>query len=376
MKQFRIALIVWAGFLCVVCLIILSKLGIHTNTPYYMLGAYRWMHSLDLYTHTGQGFIYLPPAAIFFIPLTYLSSFSFPIEEIVWRILSGIFFIYGLYRFVKYVDMQNAPKIFLIATIVSIPITFSVIRNGQFSVIIMALTMLALVNIAEEKWWWATALLVIGLALKPTMIVVLLLVWILYRPLWWRIPVGLLGIFFAPFLFQNPHYVMQQYLNSLTMLNEVANVGSVETTWAQIFGLLAQIKIVFARHVQDIIRFGFAVVTLFACYIAKKKYSQPYTILFIYTLATIYLMLFNPRTENTDYGMLAPAIGILLSMFWLQKRKIEFVVLVLIAIGISGCYYFSHLITPDSGNWFAPLMTILFAVVVARIYMISITIMR
>lgn len=359
MKEYRIAVILWIIFLITVCSIIAFTVGIHTNTPFYMLGTLRWIHGVNLYTHTGQGFIYLPQAAIFFIPFNYLAVHSFLLAEIFWRILTISFYVYGLYRFTNLIG-KNANVAFLICTIVSIFVSFSVFRNGQFSAIIMTFMMLSLVSIAKEKWWQATILLVLGLAIKPTMIVLLLLVWVLYPRLWWRIPLGLLGIFLVPFLLQNPHYVLQQYLNSITMLNEVANVGSVETNWAQIFGLLAEVKIILARNLQDIIRLIFAIITLIGCFWIKQKFSKEKTVIFIYTLAIIYLMLFNPRTENTDYGMLAPALGIFLSQAYISRRRFQMVVLVILTIGISGCYYFSHLITPDAGYWFAPLTTILF----------------
>ena len=71
-------------------------------------------------------------------------------------------------------------------------------------------------------------------------------------------------------------------------------------------------------------------------------------------------MLFNPRTENNDYIILAPAIGYYLANMVQHKKIFQQFILIMICIGFVGDYYFSSLFILEHHNWFSPLMGLSF----------------
>ena len=362
-KYNKIALSLWLIFIVFICILITAQHFHHTVVNNYIYGSSLWLHSKDLYDNTGQGFIYLPQSAVLFIPFTYLSFLSYPLATILWRIVSLGLLAYALYGFASLVKNTPRPRTFLLMTLVVIPLAFSSARNGQFNIIITVMMLFAMVSLASEKWWLATLFLVLGLALKPTMIVILLLAWVLYRPLWWRIPIGLLAMLAFPFLTQSPHYVITQYHNAYLMLQQASQVGSAGTNWAQLFGLLARFNLLIPAATQNIIRIIAALLTLYLAWVAGKNNPAHRATALLFSLAACYLMLFNPRTENNDYVILAPAIGYFLSVFIQDKRWWLMCLIIAITIGFVFDHVVSVAITPSYRNWFAPLMAVLFSII-------------
>lgn len=351
-----------------VLVIILTQLkGGHTVTPNYLHGANLWLQSKDLYDGTGGGFIYLPQAAILFLPFVYLAKFSFLASEIVWRLVSLSLLFWGVLKFTRLVNAPMIGKMFLVVTVVTLPLIFSSARNGQFNIIIAALMLLAVCAIAEDRYNLAAFTLILGLALKPVTIVLLLLLGALYRKLVWRLLVGLVVILLFPFLTQKPAYVLMQYLNTIVMLKQVATLGAVGTDWAHFFSLLRQFNLVINERIQNLIRGLVAIFVLFCGYKAQKKYTKNQTLIILYTLASCYLMLFNPRTENNNYGMITPALGLFIFAFYMQGAKLYALLLLMVFVGLSFAGHFTFII--GSGNrecWSAPFFAVIFFMVILQ----------
>jgi hypothetical protein len=357
----------WLMFIVAICIIVGQQGMAHTVTPSYLAGANLWLHGKDLYDGTGRGFIYLPQAAILFIPFAYLAQFSFAFAEIVWRLISLGLLIFAVWRLTNLVEKKIIARTFFITTVVVLPLVFSSARNGQFNTILEVMMLFAVYAIAKERWTQAAFYLALGFALKPTMIVLLLLLWVLYRPLWWRLLLGVLAVFIFPFFTQAPHYVITQYLNSINMLQTAATVGSNNTDWAQFFGLLVQLKLILPQILQDAIRAVVAVFILYCGILAKRKFDQCTAAIFLYTLAAGYLMLFNPRTEGNDYGILAPAIGVFVSLLLAGNYKKQMWLLVFVVVGLIGSGKLTFIM--GNGNhefWSAPFFTLVFMVYVVK----------
>ena len=356
----------WLVFIVIVSVIVSQQGMSHTVTPSYFFGADLWMQGKDLYDGSGRGFIYLPQSAVLFVPFAYLAKLSFSVAEVTWRIISLLLLVFALWRFAKLVEPKLIARAFFIITITTVPLVFSSARNGQFNTILEVMMLLAVCAVAKEKWCYATFYLVLGLALKPTMVVLLLLLWALYRPLWWRLPIGLLAIFIFPFFTQTPIYVWHQYVNSTAMLKTASALGATTTDWAQFFGLLAEFKIIISQRLQDFIRIIAALFILYCGVRAQKKFNKYQVAIFLYTLASCYLMLFNPRTENNDYGIVAPALGLFITVFFVHSY-ILMLLLVFVFLGLvmSGNLSFNG----SREFWSAPFFTVIFTViVVAQIF--------
>jgi hypothetical protein len=76
-------------------------------------------------------------------------------------------------------------------------------------------------------------------------------------------------------------------------------------------------------------------------------------------------MLFNPRTENNTYAMIAPVIGSVCAESLLIQRNYALAsLLVTLALGIVGSYEFGRRLLPETRPvWLAPLMCLTFTVV-------------
>jgi alpha-1,2-mannosyltransferase len=364
---FWVAPILWVVFVIVIVIIVAHQGSAHTVTPAYMQGANLWLQGKDLY-NGGRGFIYLPQAAILFTPFALLAKYSLAVAEIIWRLFSLGWLIYAIHRFSGLLPRESG-KTFLLVTLVTIPLVYSSVHNGQSNTILEALMLLAVVMIASENWNRAAICLIAGIAFKPTMIVLLLLGFGIYRELRWRLILGLAIIIFLPFCCQTPHYVLTQYKNCITMLQQAAALGSNVFAWSQLFGMLAAIKLYPAAWLQDIIRIIAAIGTLFAGIKLWQRFPANTIAILLYSLAVCYLMLMNPRTENTDYGLLAPAVGIFIAAAVEYRAWSKVALLSLLVIG---SIFSGNLTFGGAGYefWSAPLFTLFFAIMVlAQIFM-------
>jgi hypothetical protein len=365
------AIIFWLVFIGVICVIVMHQGVLRTVTPNYFTAAELWLQGRDLYDATGHGFIYLPQAAILFIPFAYLAQWNFAGAEIVWRLISLLLLMLAIWHFAGLVEQKFLARTFFIITLVTLPLVFSSARNGQFNTILTVMMLFATCAVAKARWSLAVFYLVMGFALKPTMIVLLLLLWGLYRPLWWRVPVGLLVMFLLPFFTQTPYYVVAQYSKSIGMLQVVAAVGANTAGYTQFFSLLAQLKVIMSLGLQNIIRGVVAVYVWFCGFIAKRFFKQNYLAIYLYTLATSYLMLFNPRTEGNDYGIIAPAVGLFISLSYAWRDKKQFWWLIFVVVGLIVSGHFTFIMGQNGYDyWSAPFFTLIFVIIIARIFML------
>ena len=142
------------------------------------------------------------------------------------------------------------------------------------------------------------------------------------------------------------------------MLQAVSAVGSNIAEWAQFFGLLGKLKLVLPQMFQDVVRIIAAIFVLYCGIQTKRNFNKYYAAIFLYALAASYLMLFNPRTEGCDYGIVAPAIGIFISLFFACNYQKQMWLSIFIAGGLmmSGAHNF----------WVAPFFALIFIVIVIK----------
>ena len=85
----------WAILLVIISIIILCG-NEKTVTPAYRQGATSWLAGTDLYIYEGVGFVYLPQAAVAFVPFSLLPPTA---SEIAWRCFILAVLVSGLWRF-------------------------------------------------------------------------------------------------------------------------------------------------------------------------------------------------------------------------------------------------------------------------------------
>lgn len=321
-------------------------------TPAYRTAVENWFAGKPLYNMYGHGFLYLPQAALTFAPWAFLPHIAC---ELIWRwtiigVLAG-----SLSRLVRLLNGDG--RWFLASSLVATTMAYGCARNGQSTLMITGLMLLATADLSERRWWRATILLSTAFAFKPLAIVLILLAAAIYRPMSWRIVIGLIVVALVPFATQRPEYVMTQYRDCVQSLKVTFDVGEREN-WAQLFSMLKVAGLGLPAAVRTGLRLGAAIATLGLCWQACRRLSPQRSTYYIFSLATCYLMLFNSRTEGNTYAMVGPVYGALLAeaMFLRKDRASSTFLIAAVVLSVLN-FELAILVTPrENAIWISPLV--------------------
>lgn len=313
-KFSRAAWGVWIALTLVVCLVVVTAKE-RSVTPSYRRAVENWIAGKPIYNMAGSDFIYFPQAALVFAPWGLLPV---PVGETLWRATILGVLAAGVYRFTRLASADD--RWFLINTFASAGTAAGCARNGQSTLIITGLMLLAIVDLHDHRWWRATLLLSLAFAFKPVAIVLILLIAAIYLQMLWRLGIGLLVVAVLPFLTQSPDYVISQFQACYENSQTAFQVG-ITGHWAQLFGMLKVAGLEVPSPAQQAIRIAVAGATLVSCWVAVRRLPPARGLFFLYALATSYLMLFNSRTEGSTYAMIGPVYGLLLAEAWLGERN-------------------------------------------------------
>lgn len=331
-----------------------------TVTRAYDAAAQNWVEGESMYlTEEGVGFLYLPQAAILYVPFSQLPE---PWGQIGWRCVGVALLAYSLNRLCRITNPDNR-AIHWGVVFVSLLLCISAVLNGQSTVHMTAVMVLAAVCLSRERWNEATGWLMIGLAIKPLILVMVLLTGAVIPSMRKRIVLGTLAVISAPFVFQRPDYVVSQYRDFVVMLQAAHHLG-VEAWWAQLFGMLRNVGLDVAGRWQTVIRLTAALLTLGLTFLTYRHLPKRRRAIWLFSMSAIYILLFNPRTENNTYCLLAPALGLFYAEeLGLRKRIIHGLGLLSLAFLTLGSYEIGKFVTPEDGHpvWLAPLSCCLFS---------------
>lgn len=359
-REERQAWLLWLTFFVVLAVGIASGSG-RSVTYQYSWAAERWLQGVDIYEMGGRGFLYLPQAALLYLPFNLLPHVA---GEIGWRLITLGTFAAGVYRLTRLAETNGGGRLFLITTCLTIPLSFSAARNGQATLVMAGLMMLSLDELTQRRWTRAAVLLCLGLAFKPLTFVLMLVVAAIYRPMLVRLAIGTVVLALLPFFTQEGSYVLDQYAGFAGMLRSATQLG-IDRPWAQLFGMLQIAGISLPEPIQTLFRVTAAGATLIAGWWVHRRLPASRCALYLYALAGCYLMLFNPRTENNTYALIAPALGVFCGeAFRVERNRVLGCVLILFALGTVCSYEIGTRLTPGVHPvWLAPLMCVGFSLV-------------
>jgi alpha-1,2-mannosyltransferase len=359
----------WALLFIATAAIILVVGNTRSVVGNYRVAGIAWLDGNGLYDLSGVGgFTYLPQAAILFIPFSLLPEIT---GEVVWRAVNIAVFVLGIRSFTRLAAARTVRDLFPLVTLVALPLAWDCARNGQATLIMTGLMLLAVVDLARERWWRSALWLSLSVAVKPIAIVLPLLVMALDRPMAWRVPAALAVLALLPFAAQHPTYVLEQYAGFQQNTVTAAHVGAVDKGWTTPFNALQLVGVPVPERVQNGIRLAAAAGTLALCAIAHRRRDASAMGVYLYALAATYLMLFSPRTENNTYAMLGPAIGAFCAWVVLIERRLALGALLwAISLLLLGSRQIQRLVTPQADtSWLPPLMALCFAgYVIVRLF--------
>ncbi len=326
----------------------------------YELAAVHWMEGAPLYAESkenGHGFLYLPQAAILHIPFAILSKLSgLPwLGDVCWRITSWLMLTYSCWHFRK-LSFNTRETNWIMASCVSL-LGISCLRIGQSTLLLTALMILAVVAWRWKRYTQAALCIALAVAVKPLAIVLALLMFAISAPMRLRLVLAAITLVLCPFLCQSPGYVMQQYSECLTMLRTAADLGN-SGEWAQLFGMLDFFGVPTSGRLQNVVRMVAALATLVLAFRTLRLESVEKQAMWLFTWTVVYLLLFNPRTENSTYCLLGPVMGVLVADSFIRfGRSLKTVLLTVLSILIAGSYEIGKNFTPpgETANWLAPM---------------------
>jgi alpha-1,2-mannosyltransferase len=353
----RAGWLLWISLTAIITFVVaLSIYNAHERsvTPSYREAVWNWFAGQPLYNMQGHGFLYLPQAALVFAPWAILPHAAC---EIVWRwSIIGVLAA-SVSRLTRLLNGDG--RWFFAMSLSSTVLAWGCARNGQATLLITGMMILAVADVSESRWWRATFLLALAFAFKPLALVLIMLVGVLYPRMSWRLAIGLFLVAVVPFATQRPDYVMSQYRACHQNLQITFEVGET-SLWAQFFSMLQVAGIHLPATVRTAIRLLAAVSTLFACWQAVKTLSPHRAAFYLFSLTACYLMLFNSRTEGNTYAMVGPVYGALLAeaAYRLNHRRSTGWLIAAVVLTLAN-YELAVLMTPrDKAIWICPLVCV------------------
>ena len=216
----------WAALTVVVTLVVARSIAIgdeRSVTPSYRSAVWNWFAGEPLYNMQGHGFLYLPQAALVFAPWAMLPHAA---SELVWRWSMIAVLAASVVRLTRLLNRDG--RWFFAVSAVTTVLAWGCARNGQSTLLITGMMILAVADLSEQRWWRATLLLTLAFAFKPLVIVLILLAGVLYPHMSWRLALGMAFVAVLPFLTQRPEYVLSQYVacqENLKITFEVGETG-------------------------------------------------------------------------------------------------------------------------------------------------------
>jgi hypothetical protein len=308
--------------------------------------SHNWWTGQELYfMRSIDGFLYFPQFAIIYTPFAALGN---PIGGAAWRLVGMAIYCAGLWRLAKLLSPNNPALVFAFGSFAAIAPTIASIRCGQANLHIAGFLLNVTVELARRRWSIAAIYLLVALAVKPIIFVAILLAAAIYRPMRWRLALGVAIFLLVPFATQNPHYVWAQYQVCYSKLRMAALPYR---PFCDLRGIFWAVWVI-PQNVLAVLQIVAAIATLALCLLASRWWLEPARSVFVAAFGACYLMLFNPRTESNSYVILTAILAIPAAVLLLDDlRPFPGIMLVVIAVCFSCDGWAYHQTEP----WLKPL---------------------
>lgn len=302
-------LVAWAGWVVLAAVMAALVYGDPVGrsvTPNYRDAARAFMDSAPMYKPGAQGWLYLPSSAVLYVPFMLGPVW---LGEVGYRIVITALYAWALWQVAVLASPRRLGDYFPAMTLLAMPLAAGAIRNGQMNIPLGASMALATAAMAAGRGWVAASWLALGWLTKPLGLILALLAGAL-KPRWIA-PIGLSIIVatLLPFANLNWTYVAQIQREGVAKVFEAA--GPTGVVYADLGGLLNTLGIDPPRALMTAIRVVAAFGTLALSWLALRRFATGQGWIIVFTLASAYLMLFNPRTEGVSYPILMPGLAAL-----------------------------------------------------------------
>jgi hypothetical protein len=365
MKRGRLAVVVWAASFAVAALF---HLRWRVPGQSWLCGAYGcsdevWRVYQEAARHFAahqplynlrniDEFQYFPHAAIVFLPFQWLGG---ALGGVVWRALGWAVFGAGMWRLSKRVAPRDADELFLDATLLVLGPSAMALLSGQANLMVAAAALHATAELADRGWWRAAAWLMLALALKPIAAVMVLLTAVQYPST--RRPFAFMALILIllPFVVAPYDYMLAQYRDCWTKLTLSAQPNREFEDLGSLFERLGWTP---PRLLMLAVELAAALGAAVTCRRLRRE-SEPLAALYLLAVASLYLMLFNPRTQPNSFVIAAPVVALAGARFWMEGRWRPLAVTAGVALAWVGALKLT-------AHWLRPLASLLLAWLLMR----------
>jgi len=316
----RAALLIWFVYGLLFAIIVAVDPVNRTVTHEYRGAAMGWWAGQPIYEMGEGGYLYLPQAGILYTPYALL---PLRVGEPLWRITGIALFGWSIWRLCGAYAGSRRSLWFLVATVAAIPPSFASARNGQANLAMAALMAFAAVDLGRALWMRGAGALLLTVVLKPLGLVPCLLAAGCYpRRLILPFAVGFVLLGAASYVHFDPSYVTQQYADFVAKM-QIARAPLVHN-YCDVQGLIRTLGFNPPKSLMTGIQAVAALLTFLVAWMAVRRYDAARGAFVCMALASLYLLLFNPRTETNSYVLIAPFAGLLVASAAVGTRRAEY----------------------------------------------------
>ncbi|MFE0013669.1 glycosyltransferase family 87 protein [Mesorhizobium sp. NPDC059054] len=352
-------LILWSLALFTVLIIAALKPEVRSVLVAYDFGTQSFYSHSTLYNlESTMGYLYAPGFAALYAPFYALGP---AVGGLLWRGLGVGLLTFVVFKQVKRLDTANTTEIGSLAMFIAIPLSLGAVRNGQATILLTAACWLLTLNALDRRRGATLLWALIALLVKPTAIVMVLLVGALRPKLIPHLVIAILLVFAIPYAFAPADYVTSQNIEFVRLLSSMSSNRSSAFEPADFTGVLTAFGIEVSSSVAMLVRM-LAAGMMLATVVWIDRRAGRHRAFAIFLMATCYMTVFNPRVESNTYVMLAVPLAVAISYLKLRIPGQPLVsacgILVFIA-GLTGAHAHIHtMLNP----WFKPLVMTLVAI--------------
>jgi hypothetical protein len=320
---------VWPRTACAVWVLILLVLSIRTLAspransvyPIFAAAARHWLAGADLYYTDEAPYRYSPLVTVLFVPFSALPD---TVGGLLWRWLNAGVYLAALAAWGRLVLprlLTKTQEAFLFLLVV--PLSIGSLNNGQSNALVLGLLLAAMVGVRVGRWNMTSGCLALACLFKLYPVAIGLLLALIYpRRLAGRFALALGIGLAAPFLFQQPDYVISQYAGWIRQLRADDRQILPLDLWYRDLRLLCQVC-----HVPLSSQAYLAIQLLSAATLAgfclacrRAGWEERRLLTALFALGCVWMTLLGPATESCTYILLAPTLAWSLLEAWRRKN--------------------------------------------------------
>lgn len=355
-KLLRNYSIAWTAFLAIILAFEYSHKSLQRGVVIiYYRAVQRWFAGENIYHKlaSDSSFNYMPTSAVLFSPFGFMPEMA---SFVVFRLFSGAVLAWAVWKLARQVSSSRMGSGLIYLTVFAFIGNWASVRVGQFTPLMTAFMIIAAVDLVSKRYWPAAFWLSLAVAFKPLALVYALMVIAIYRPMSWRLPIGLAAFFALPFLTQAPDYVWESYKLSIQNMADFSRYAEAEPHFRQIFRVPEFLGWDWGATTRTVIRALAALFTLALGWLCKKRWGDLQAGMVILGLSTMYVLIFSAGTEGNTYAMILPVVVIPVWAFYTDKLKREGVAMLAVVVLI----LISYELTGGHDHQLKPLLSLVF----------------